>query len=175
MNKAFFLDRDGVVNEVIKKKLKPYPPKNIKEFKFCRGIKKFIDIYKKNYKIFVFTNQPDFKRGKITKSCINNINNHVIKKLKIDELVCCFHDDNDNCSCRKPKIGMLNYLKKKYSLNMRQSFVIGDRWSDILCGQKAGCKTIYIDRCYNEKKPKNYNFKFKNISSLIKGLNEKKI
>lgn len=176
MSKAFFLDRDGVVNEVIKKRSKPFPPKDLTEFKFCRGIKKFINICRlKKYKIFIVTNQPDYKRGKVTKSSIENINAFIYMNLNIDEIVCCYHDDDDNCDCRKPKYGMLKYLKKKYCINMKKSFMIGDRWKDIECGKNAGCKTIFIDKSYEEIKPKKYDFSFKSITSLIKGLNEKKI
>ena len=61
----------------------------------------------------------------------------------------CPHIDDDNCNCRKPKPGMLITLAKKWAINLRHSFLIGDNWRDIKAGKKAGCKTILIDKFYN--------------------------
>ena len=60
-------------------------------------------------------------------------------------------DDNDNCLCRKPKPGMILSAEKKWKINLKKSFLIGDRWKDIQSGKSAGVKTFLIDYNYDEK------------------------
>jgi len=176
LSKAIFFDRDGVINHVRIFEGKPFPPKNVNELKFYKGVINFSKYLKtKKFKIFIITNQPDVSRKKIFKKDVEKIHKKIMSKLFIDEIKTCFHDDTDNCNCRKPKIGMITSLKKKYKLNLKKSFVIGDRWRDIDCGFKAGCKTIFIDRKYNERIPKNYDYKFKSMQFLAKSFYEKKI
>ena len=86
-----------------------------------------------------------------------------MKKLPLDNIYTCFHDDSDYCDCRKPKPGAILKASKKYNIDLSQSFMIGDRWKDIEAGKKAGCKTIFINYNYSEKKPNNYDYK---VSSL---------
>ena len=62
---------------------------------------------------------------------------------------------------------MIRKASKMYKLNLKKSFVIGDRKSDIVSGSRAGCKTIFIDRNYKEKKPSNQNCTVKNLSGAI--------
>ena len=108
-SKAVFLDRDGVINRPIIYKHKPYSPRLIKDFKLIKNVKKAIKILKfKGYKVIIITNQPDAKlNSKIKIISINKTKNI----LKIDKIYSCFHNDQDNCQCRKPKIG--NILKAK--------------------------------------------------------------
>jgi histidinol phosphatase-like enzyme len=63
---------------------------------------------------------------------------------------------------------MIEQLSKKYSININNSFMIGDRASDIKSGKLAGCKTIFIDRNYSEKKPKNQDFTVKSMNQAVK-------
>ena len=90
------------------------------------------------------------------------------KYFLIDEIFVCKHDKKDRCMCRKPKNGMLKSAAKKWNIDFKKSFLIGDRWKDIEAGNSVGCKTIYIDYNYDEKKPKLYNYKFYNIKNMVK-------
>lgn len=155
---------------------RPHPPVDVSQLKFYRGIKTFVKYLKqKRFRIFIITNQPDVSRKKITKKNVQIINNKIQIILNIDEVKTCFHDDTDGCSCRKPKIGLIRSLKKKYNLKLNKCFVVGDRWRDIDCGYNAGCKTIFIDREYNERLSKKYDYRFKSIQQLARTFYEKKI
>ena len=116
------------------------------------------------------TNQPDYSRGVNSKKNIININNFLKKKLNLDMIYVCY-SDNEKCIDRKPNPGMLLKAKKKYKINLKKSFMIGDRWRDVGAGNRAGCRTIFIDRNYSEKliyKP-NYSIrKLKDIRLIIK-------
>jgi D-glycero-D-manno-heptose 1,7-bisphosphate phosphatase len=152
-NKAIFLDRDGVIIRAPKIKNKPKSIKKINEIKILYRNQLAIKNLSKFFKIIVITNQPDVSRFKIKKSTVNKINLTLIKKLHIDKIYTCFHDNKDNCDCRKPKIGNILKAKKKYKLNLKKSYFIGDRNSDVEAGKKAGCTNYFIDRNYDEKKP----------------------
>ena len=80
------------------------------------------------------------------------------KEIKLDDFFVCYHDDEDNCECRKPKPGLLLQASKKWDVNLKKSFIIGDRWRDIQAGEKVGCKTIFLEYNYIDIKPKNPNF-----------------
>ena len=86
------------------------------------------------------------------------MNNFLQKEIKLDDFFVCYHDDEDNCECRKPKPGLLLQASKKWDVNLKKSFIIGDRWRDIQAGEKAGCKTIFLEYNYIDIKPKNPNF-----------------
>ena len=84
------------------------------------------------------------------------INQYLSTHLNIDEFFVCFHDDIDNCECRKPKPGLIQQAASKYNIDSLKSFMIGDRWKDIDAGYLAKCKTILIDNNYLEKSPHNF-------------------
>lgn len=152
MNRAVFLDRDGIVNKAIVKDGKPYPPKDVNQIHFIKYFQNVMNRLKKEgFKVFVFTNQPDVARGTQTKEQVEKINNYIFKKLPIDKIYCCYHDDKDNCECRKPKPGMILQAAKEFDIDLKKSWVIGDRSKDIEAGIAAGCKTIFVDYGYKEK------------------------
>ena len=159
MKKAVFLDRDGVINKAIVKNGLPTPPSLLDELKILPGVKESILKLKKlNFVCIIVTNQPDVSRGKINKNAVIKINNFLKKKIKLDDIFVCYHDDKDNCNCRKPKPGLLLRAGKKWNVDFKKSFMIGDQWRDIQSGEKAGCKTIFLDYKYKDKKPKNPDF-----------------
>jgi len=167
-NKAFFFDRDGILNKVILKKNKPYAPLFPHQLNKNYEILKLIKILKKKkFKLIVITNQPDIKSGKLSKHSLKIINSEIKFFFSIDEIIVCHHDKFDKCDCRKPKIGMIKRAEKKWKLDLKKSFLIGDRWRDIKAGNSAGCKTIYIDYMYDERKPKKADYKFTTIEEMV--------
>ena len=167
---AIFFDRDGVLIEAPLINKKPTSVQSLKDVKLCKNILEICQYYKKNYYLIMVTNQPDYSRGVNSKKNIININNFLKKKLNLDMIYVCY-SDNEKCIDRKPNPGMLLKAKKKYKINLKKSFMIGDRWRDVGAGNRAGCRTIFIDRNYSEKliyKP-NYSIrKLKDIRLIIK-------
>ena len=126
----------------------------------------------------VVTNQPDVPRGKIEKKTVIKMNNYLKDEIKLDDFFVCYHDDHDNCKCRKPKPGLLLEASKKWDIDLKKSYMIGDRWKDLKAGRCVGCKTIFIDYNYNEKKPENPNFttvSLLNAVYIIEKLQDRKI
>tara|TARA_B100001093_G_scaffold519622_1_gene609504 strand:+ start:4317 stop:4865 length:549 start_codon:yes stop_codon:yes gene_type:complete len=152
LKKAIFFDRDGIINKVILKKNKPHPPSKISEFELVDGIKNLLEFTKQNgFLNIIVTNQPDAQRGSIKKSDIEEINNFILKSLPIDKIYVCW-DAHDNMSnLRKPLPGMLLQAKEDFFIDLKLSYMIGDRWKDINAGFSVGCKTIFMNYNYDEK------------------------
>lgn len=153
--KAVFLDRDGVLNKAIVKNRKPYPPSSISELEILEGVYNGLQLLRQSgYKLIVITNQPDVSRGKTKIDMVNEINDSILEHLKVDEIMCCFHDDKDNCECRKPKPGMILEAVEKWNIDLSISYLIGDRWRDIQTATNIGLTSILINYDYDEKKIK---------------------
>jgi D-glycero-D-manno-heptose 1,7-bisphosphate phosphatase len=159
MNRAIFLDRDGVLNQAIVKNGKPHPPRSIEELEIYGDAAEACTRLKEaGFLLIVVTNQPDVARGAQTREVVETINEKLALTLGINEFCVCYHDDNDNCACRKPKPGLLLAAAQDLSINLKVSFMIGDRWRDIDAGIAAGCRTVFIDRRYDERKPASPSF-----------------
>ncbi len=153
--KALFLDRDGVINRSFTNHFgKPKAPRSFKDFIFLPYVKKYIDeIKKKNFLIFVVTNQPDISYGYLKNNELEKMHNKIYSKLAVTQIFTCIHGKNQNCKCRKPETALFKMAIKKYKLNINSSYTIGDRSSDINASIKCNIKSIFIDRNYNEPKP----------------------
>lgn len=153
MQKVVFVDRDGVLIKAPKINNKPHSIREFEKIKIIKGVVQAIKILKKNFKIIMITNQPDVYRKKVKKIEVKKINNYLKTMLKLNDVYVCYHDNIHKCDCRKPKLGMLLLAKKKWNINLKKSFLIGDRSSDILAGKKAGCTNFFINYNYDEKLP----------------------
>ncbi len=121
----------------------------------CQLLKKL------GYLLVVATNQPDVGRGTLAREAVESIHEWLLGQLPIERIMTCFHggvEYGEKCDCRKPQPGMLLQAAEIFDIDLRKSFMIGDRWRDIDCGFSAGCKTIFIDWGYQEdlKQPPDY-------------------
>jgi D-glycero-D-manno-heptose 1,7-bisphosphate phosphatase len=171
MRRAVFLDRDGVINRAIVRQGKPYPPANIAEVEILPGVDEALGaLHDAGYMLIVVTNQPDVARGITSMAVVEQINLYLAEYLPIDEFRTCYHDSGDGCTCRKPMPGSLIDAAKQYGFNLSESYMVGDRWRDIEAGERAGCKTIFIDYGYDEQQPESFSFSatsFKEAAKII--------
>ena len=169
LEKAVFFDRDGVLVVPNIKNGKSFAPRKIKDFKIYKSSVEQVNIIKNlGYKIFVVTNQPDVSRGVILKKTLNKMHYNLKKKLKIDKIFTCVHTPEKKCKCRKPSPTMILRAANTYGINLKKSFLVGDRLTDIVSGKKAGCRTVFIDRNYKEKKPINQDVSVSNLKEATK-------
>jgi D-glycero-D-manno-heptose 1,7-bisphosphate phosphatase len=153
-NRAVFLDRDGVLNRSLLKNGKPNPPSSLKELEIIPHVPEALAILKNaGFLLICVTNQPDVARGKQKREIVEAIHKKLLDLLCLEEILTCYHDDSDHCQCRKPLPGLLLEAAEKYSIDLSQSYMVGDRWRDIEAGERAGCYTIFIDYGYQEKQP----------------------
>lgn len=131
---AVFLDRDGTIggNGSL------LTPDEFVLFPFSQTA---INSLKENgIKVFSFTNQPGISRGETTFEKVHA----QLLSYGFDEIYICPHTDEDNCNCRKPKIGMLEQAAQKHNLDLLKCYVIGDSWKDMLAADRVGSKKILV-------------------------------
>jgi D-sedoheptulose 7-phosphate isomerase len=152
LQRAVFLDRDGVLNKAVMKDGKPHPPANAAELELAPEAAKALgDLKARGFKLVVVTNQPDVARGITTREAVEGIHAKLAAALPVDQILVCYHADADNCDCRKPKPGMLLRAARLHNIDLAGSFMVGDRWRDVEAGQNAGCRNIFIDGGYDER------------------------
>jgi D-glycero-D-manno-heptose 1,7-bisphosphate phosphatase len=152
--RAVFLDRDGVINRSLIRDGKPYPASSLGEFDILPGVVETCAKLKQaGFLLVVATNQPDVGRGTLKQEIVEAIHAHMRRVLPIDRVEVCYHPGRGapECDCRKPKPGMLLRAAREMGIDLRASWMIGDRWRDIDCGHAAGCHTILIDYHYPEE------------------------
>lgn len=147
---AVFLDRDGVLTKeksyvcsVDELEIFPYAAECVRK------------IHEKGYYAIVITNQSGVARGLFTETDLEKMNLCLKKETDIDAVYYCPHHPESRipqyrqeCSCRKPNIGMIERACRDYAIDMSHSYMIGDRAGDILAGQRAGLATILLESGY---------------------------
>jgi len=143
--KAVFLDRDGVINID-----KSYVYK-IEDFEFTEGIFEVLKtLQDRGYKLFIVTNQSGIGRGYYSEDDFQKLMEYVLKEFEkrdihIQKVYHCPHYPKNICDCRKPKPGMLLKAKEEFDIDMQNSWMIGDKKSDVEVGKNAGVgKTVFI-------------------------------
>lgn len=153
MNRAVFLDRDGVLNRAVVRGGRPYPPASLAELEILPGVAQALEqLRERGFRLIGVTNQPDVARGTQTREVVEAINARLIAELSLDEIRVCY-EDGDDAVCRKPNPGMLLEAAQQHSIDLPASYLVGDRWRDIEAGRRAGCRTVFIDRGYDERRP----------------------
>lgn len=151
IQRAVFLDRDGILNRAVVRDGKPFPPSNLAEVEILPGaVTSLRQLADSGHVLIGITNQPDVARGTQSRKVVESINALIQSDLPIREIFVCYHDQADECDCRKPKPGLILQAAQKYELDLSHSWMVGDRWKDIVAGQAAGAKTIFVDYQYTE-------------------------
>jgi len=173
-NKAIFLDRDGTL---IKEKNFLANIKDIEIFKSAfSALKK---LQQEGFLLFIVSNQSGIGRGYFTQEKVAEIHNALKnifakKNIFFTDIFFCPHKPEDKCSCRKPAIKLFLQAQKKYKINFKNSYIIGDKVSDVQAGKNIKAKTIlvltgYGKRTYLELKAKKCSVDFvaKNLLSAV--------
>lgn len=158
---AVFLDRDGVINEIvynedIEQMDSPFKKEDILLIDgSCDAVKRIREM---GYRVFIVTNQPAAAKGKVTLGtlyCINQYLLEMLQPVEIDAVYMCPHYPVSgkftkeeflikNCDCRKPEPGLLYKARELYAIDWSNSYMIGDSYTDVLAGRKAGVSTVFI-------------------------------
>ena len=153
--RAVFLDRDGVLNRPVVRDGVPFPPANADELVLypdaaegCRRLKEA------GFLLIVVTNQPDVGRGSQSREGVEAIHARLREAIPhLDGIETCFHAGatrGEPCDCRKPKPGMLLHAARAHEIDLKRSFLVGDRWRDVDCAHAAGCRAVFMDHGYRE-------------------------
>jgi D-glycero-D-manno-heptose 1,7-bisphosphate phosphatase len=152
MNKAVFVDRDGVITED-----PPHYAHRIDQVRIIPGSGEAIRLLNEGgYLVIVVSNQSGIARGYYQERDVALFNEEMERQLSlegahIDAIYYCPHHPDGSiekfrevCPCRKPQPGMLIQAAKQHQINLKASFLIGDKFSDILAGNAVNCRTIFV-------------------------------
>jgi D-glycero-D-manno-heptose 1,7-bisphosphate phosphatase len=153
VNRAVFLDRDGVLNRAVVRKGRPFPPRSVEELEILPGVAEALyQLRAVGFLLIVATNQPDVARGTQRREVIEAMNDRLLAALPLTEIRVCY-EEGDDCPRRKPNPGLLIEASDEYGIDRAASFMVGDRWRDVEAGHRAGCRTVFLDLGYAERRP----------------------
>jgi len=145
VNRAVFLDRDGVINENRADYVKSWD-----EFVFLPGVLQALRwLAKTDLLIIVVSNQSAIHRGVANKDTVEEINRRMVEEIepyggRVDAVLYCPHRPDEGCDCRKPRPGLLLQAAACFELDLARCYLVGDALSDIAAGQSVGCQTILV-------------------------------
>jgi len=172
-NKAFFFDRDGVVNyRIVGNYVRTYEEMII--------IPDFLPFFKlikqKDYLAILVTNQQGIGKGLMTLEDFHKVSIHMQMYLKrttgyvFDDIFFCPELKSSNSPNRKPEPGMLLQAASKWNIDMGNSWIVGDKDTDIIAGKKAGVKSILIGNLFNNHELINPDYFFLNLQKALEEL-----
>ncbi len=169
MKKALFLDRDGIIN------IDHGYVAQIENFAFTEGIFKLLHLFiHKGYLLFIITNQSGIGRGYYTIEDFNTLTSWMLNILNthnitIEKVAYCPHAPEANCHCRKPQTGMIEEILKHYPIDLSNSWLIGDKQSDIDLAHNA---QIGHSIAIGSRTFENYDYLFPSILKCAEFLEE---
>jgi D-glycero-D-manno-heptose 1,7-bisphosphate phosphatase len=157
MKRALFLDRDGVLDELVY-----YPshdewesPRRLSDLVLIEGVseplRRFVDA---GWLLFIVTNQPSFAKGKTSREELQEVHDALVASLDVPiaRSYLCFHHPEAivdelrvKCECRKPGTKSLRDAAEEFGVDLAQSWMVGDQDSDLSCGRAAGCRVALIE------------------------------
>jgi len=159
--KAVFVDRDGVINELVYHQEQGIidSPFTVEQFRLLLGVGEAIKkLHEMDYKVVVVSNQPNIAKGHMSEEIFDKIRKKMKDELAregafLDGEYYCFHHPEAkvetlkaNCECRKPKPGLLLQAAQDMDIDVSQSWMIGDNLADIKAGKGAGVRTILLGK-----------------------------
>jgi D-glycero-D-manno-heptose 1,7-bisphosphate phosphatase len=139
MYPAIFLDRDGVIIENIDSYVRSWDDVIL----FPQALEGLANLNQTSYKVIIVTNQSAVGRGLVTLEAVEEINQKLVRRIvaaggRVDGIFICPHTPEDNCTCRKPKPGLILQAARELSIDLQKSILIGDALSDLTAGWSAG-------------------------------------
>ena len=149
-NKFILIDRDGVINKDPGGWTEHSYVTKWEDFYFLPGAIEALRILKENgIKVVVVSNQAGVGKNYFSEKDLKRVNSLMMKEVekgggKIEEAYYCIHRDDDACDCRKPKTGLFEKAAKKYGIDLKGTYIVGDSDVDIEAGRRLGMKTIFV-------------------------------
>jgi len=142
-----------VLNRAVIREGRPYPPASLEAFEILPGVPEAVcRLHDAGFLLIGATNQPDVTRGTQRREVVEAMNARLLDEMPITAILVCY-EDGDDCPRRKPNPGLLLEAAETFGIDLSASFMVGDRWRDVEAGRRAGCRTVFIDLGYTERRP----------------------
>lgn len=143
MRQAVFLDRDGTIN------VDHGFTFRVSEFEFIPGALAGLQLLSQNFELFIVTNQSGIARGLFDFKQLETFHAKMLEEtdraeVYFQKIYVCPHHPDENCECRKPRAKFLLEAAREFDLSLKDSWMIGDRWSDLELAVNAGCSSVFL-------------------------------
>jgi D-glycero-D-manno-heptose 1,7-bisphosphate phosphatase len=146
MKTAIFFERDGILNDCRVERGQQITPRTLEDFHVNVSVLEPLQKLKDaGFALIAITNQPGISRGYLSRRELDLMHIVLRKKLPLDDLLMCTHDEMDQCACRKPSPGLIREAAFKHKLDLDRCFVVSDKWQDAQAAHNAGCTSILLD------------------------------
>jgi len=167
--RAVFVDRDGVLNRTLVRNGKPHAPRRLADFRLLPGTARAVATLKQaGFLVIVVTNQPDIGHGLVAPATVEAMHERLRARIPVDEIMVCPHRQDEGCACRKPNPGLLLEAAGRWGIDLGQSYMIGDRWSDVVAGRRALVYTVWLDRGYSERLVQQPDARVRSLADAVK-------
>lgn len=152
VTQAVFIERDGILNVVNGANRNGGLPSSLTEFKINAHAADLVRRLKAaGFIVIATTNQPGLSRGTLARRELDAMHELLLRTVPLDDIFVCPHDAADDCSCHKPKPGLLQEAAFKWHVDLSHSFVISDKWQDALAADAANCTSLLLKSPANGK------------------------
>jgi heptosyltransferase-2 len=158
---AVFFDRDGTLNRDT-----GYINK-YDDFQIFEDIDQVNRLKEKGFKLIGISNQSGIARGMVNEGFVKEVNRIFIEKYGFDDFYYCPHHPDEHCPCRKPEPEMLLKARGKHKVNLKKSFVVGDKEADMLLAKTVGAQAILV-QTGKLKESQHADFIAKDLSEAVK-------
>lgn len=166
MRVAAFIERDGLLNQVRVEHESPVATVRLEDFKVNpEAVPLVRTLQRAGLLVIATTNQPGLSNGELSRRELDVMHEILLKKLNLDDIMVCPHDEADGCPCRKPKPGLLIEAGFKWHVDLDRSVVISDKWQDAEAARIAGCTSILIESPWNG--PGHHDFKVSSFETAV--------
>lgn len=146
MKSAIFLERDGILNLCRVERGQQISPRTLDDFHVNpEALEPLHQLKAAGFLLLATTNQPGISRGYMSRRELDLMHMVLRKKLPLDDILMCTHDEMDHCNCRKPHPGLIREASFKHHLDLDRCFVISDKWQDAQAAHNAGCISLLLN------------------------------
>jgi D-glycero-D-manno-heptose 1,7-bisphosphate phosphatase len=146
MKSAIFFERDGILNLCRVERGQQMSPRTLDDFQVNPAAREPLETLRNaGFLLLATTNQPGISRGYLSRRELDLMHIVLRKRLPLDDLLMCTHDEMDRCPCRKPNPGLIREAAFKHHLDLDRCFVVSDKWQDAQAAHNAGCISLLLE------------------------------
>lgn len=171
MKAAIFFERDGVLNLTRTQGNTQVIPTTMEQFQINpEAVTALGELKQAGFLLIATTNQPGISRGCLSRRELDWMHAALRRKLPLDDIFVCSHDDGDRCTCRKPGSGLFIEAAFKWHLDLERSFVVSDKWQDAHAARQVGAISLLLKSPWNGRG--HYDFMAESLGDIVQKIHQ---